>query len=118
MNAFPVCCSHGKYYNISTKSCVKDCKGYISLKVLCVPLGSYVDFSGSLSEPVLKSKDTYCNGILMPLEMTVCCPKSHYVGGINGCTYCEGNIFGVTDYQVCCAKNEIYNPVTKKCIRC
>lgn len=85
-------------------NCSFECDGVIAVEIFCVPVGGFIDFSSTPPKIGLQTNGAnICNGRILPLGMSICCPLGYYSDGINGCTICYGNIFGVTNNQICCS---------------
>ena len=98
-----VCCSFGLYYSVRQRACLDSCTGgYIVLDMICVANVSFLQLNGLPGSSPLESTSSNCNGLTLPQHFPICCPKSFYFDGLEGCKYCSGTIHKVSMSQTCC----------------
>ena len=112
-----LCCQIGYFYSAGTQGCVSDCQGGAALfGVVCLLGAKTLDLTGS--RPLEGTPSMLCNGVTVSALLPVCCPAGFFITDNTGCQLCDGKIFTVIGYQICCSKQQYFNASSSSCRHC
>jgi len=112
-----ICCPPGSFYSAATQSCLSDCQaGTVVFGTVCITQSKMLDLTNS--QPSEGNLYSTCNGVPISPNLPVCCPSGFFISDNTGCRLCNGNIFTLIGYQICCSRQQFFDSIAGTCSSC